>query len=70
MFIKFPNLLQANMKANFLFDPTFTYFINCDYEKECFVVVKTNGKHHKEIPKDQISVVSKIEGKTLEVVIK
>jgi len=31
MFIKFPNLLQADMKANFLFDPTFKYFINFDY---------------------------------------
>jgi len=31
MFIKFPNLLQADMKANFLFDPTFEHFINFDY---------------------------------------
>jgi len=30
--------------------------------------VGTNGKHHKDIPKDEISVVSKIEGKTLDVV--
>jgi len=52
------------MKANFLFDPTFTYFVNCDYLNECFVVVETNGNHYKDIPKDQISVVSKTEGKS------
>jgi len=64
-YIKYPNLLQGDMKANFLFDPTLTYFINCDYKKECFVVVNTNGNHHKDIPKDQINVVSRTEGKSL-----
>jgi hypothetical protein len=38
-FKTFPNLLQANVRANFLFDPSFTYYISCDYEKGCFVIV-------------------------------
>jgi len=31
-FINYPHLLQNKMEANFLFDPTLTYFINRDDE--------------------------------------
>ena len=58
------------MKANFLFDPTFSYFINCDYEKGCFVIVRTTGEHYLDIPSDLISFNSKEDGKkSVEVVV-
>jgi hypothetical protein len=62
-FKTFPNLLQANVKANFLFDPTFTYFVSCDYQKGCFVIVQTTGVHYKDIPNDLISIISQEDGK-------
>jgi len=58
------------MKANFLFDPTFSYFINCDYDKGCLVIVQTTGKHYLDIPSDLISFNSKEDGKkSVEVVV-
>ena len=57
-FIKFPYLLQNKMEANFLFDPTFTYFIDRDHTKKCFSIVQTDEKHFRNIPVDQISAKS------------
>lgn len=58
-FIKFPSLLQAEMKTNFLFDPTFTYMIDSNYKEGCFVIYKTTGDLVRMIPSDLISVRGK-----------
>ena len=69
-FIKFPILPQASMKTNFLFDPTFQYMINCDYERGCFVVCKTTGDWYCDIPSDLIPLQNKADDyKTTEAVI-
>ncbi len=50
------------MKANFLFDPTFTYFINYDLDKGCFKIYETTGEYYLTIPSDLISFYSNEDG--------